>query len=134
MMLIATTVASVLIASIASAAAAPAAASLAIPPMIVNVSAPGISPQLVRAVLAETDAIWRPSGVTFIWRAAPLVAASHAGAGEIAPYGPNTLRLTIGESRGAGRDGYLPLGWILFNDGTVPEQEIYLSHANAWAM
>jgi hypothetical protein len=134
MMLIATTVASVLIASITSAAGAPAASSPAIPPMIVNVSAPGISPQLVSAVLAETDAIWRSGGVTFIWRHAPLVAASRAGVGEIAPYVPNTLHLTIGAARGVGRDGYLPLGWILFNDGTVPEQEIYLSHANALAM
>jgi hypothetical protein len=135
MMLIATTVASVLIASITSAVGAPAASSPAIPPIIVNVSAaPGMSPQLVKAVLAEADAIWRPGGVTFIWRRAPLVAASHAGVGAIAPYMPNALHLTIGESRGAGRDGYLPLGWIVFNDGTVPEQEMYLSYANAQAM
>jgi len=136
MMLIATTVvASVLVASITSAAGAPAASSPAIPPMIVNVSsAPGMSQKLVSAVLAEADAIWRTSGVTFAWRRAPLAVASHAGATEIAPYAPNTLRLTIGESRGVGRDGYLPLGWILFNDGTVPEQEIYLSYVNAQAM
>ena len=136
MMLIATTVAaSVLFASIASAAGGPAASSPAIPPMIVNVSAaPGMSPQLVSAVLAETDAIWRPSGVTFVWRRAPLAAVSYAGATAIAPYVPNTLRLTIGESRGIGREGHIPLGWIVFNDGTGPEQEIYLSHANALAM
>jgi|KBSMisStandDraft_5_1062788.scaffolds.fasta_scaffold02177_9 hypothetical protein len=136
MMLIATTVASVLIASITSAAGAPAASSPAVPPMIVNVSAPGISPQLVKAVLAETDAIWRSSGVTFVWRNAPAAAASPARAGvdAIVTSVPNTLRLTIGESRGASREGYLPLGWILFNDGTVPEQEIYLSYANARAM
>ena len=60
--------------------------------------------------------------------------ASYAGATEIAPCVPNSLRLTIGESRGTGREGRIPLGWIVFNDGTVPEQEIYLSHANALAM
>lgn len=135
MMLIATTVVAVLFASITSAAGAPAASSPAIPPMIVNVSAPaGMSHQLVNAVLAEADAIWRSSGVTFVWRRAPLVVAASAGATEIAPYVPNTLRLTIGESRGVGREGHIPLGWIVFNDGTVPEQEIYLSHANALAM
>ena len=135
MMLIATTVASVLFTSITSAAGAPAASSPAIPPMIVHVSAaPGISPELLKAVLAETDAIWRSSGVTFIWRNAPQVAASFAAASEIVPYVPNTLRLMIGESRGVGREGRLPLGWIVFSDGTVPEQEIYLSHANARAM
>jgi hypothetical protein len=134
MMLIATTVASVLIASITSAAGAPAASSPAIPPIIVNVSAPpGISSQLVSAVLAETDRIWRSGGVTFIWRRAPLVTASPVAAGD-APCLPNTLRLTIGEGRGVGREGALPLGWIVFNDGTTPEQEIYLSYANARAM
>jgi hypothetical protein len=125
----------VLFASITSAAGAPAASSPAIPPMIVNVTAaPGMSQQLVNAVLAEADAIWRPSGVTFVWRRAPQLVASYPGATGLAPYVPNTLRLTIGESRGVAREGHIPLGWIVFNDGTVPEQEIYLSHANALTM
>ena len=99
MMLIATTVvASVLFASIASAAGAPAASSPAIPPMIVHVigGARHVA-ALVARVLAETDAIWRPSGVTFVWRRAPRAVASDARATEIGPYVPNTLRLMIGD-------------------------------------
>jgi hypothetical protein len=134
MMLIATTVAVALLASTVAAAGAPAASSPAIPPMIVNVTtATDLPSRLVAAVLAEADAIWRPSGVTFIWRRTPLVVPSYASAAETGPYVPNTLRLTIGDKRGAGRDGHLPLGWILF-DEVVPEQEIYISHVNARAM
>jgi hypothetical protein len=134
MMLISTTVAVALFASTVFAAGAPAASSPAIPPMIVNVTtASEMPPRLVAAVLAEADAIWRPSGVTFIWRRAPLVVPPYSNAAETGPYVPNTLRLTIGDKRGTGRDGHLPLGWILFDD-VAPEQEIYLSHVNARAM
>ena len=45
-----------------------------------------------------------------------------------APYLPNTLRLTIGDDRGAGaRRPHCRSGWIVFDDATVPAQEIYLS-------
>jgi hypothetical protein len=112
-------------------AGAPAASSPAIPPMIVNVTAAAdMSPQLVSMVLAETNAIWRSSGVSFIWRHIPKIASS-AQAYESGPSVPNTLRLTIGDNRGAARAGRLALGWIVFDDATAPEQEIYLSRANA---
>jgi hypothetical protein len=135
MMLIATTVASALFASILLAAPAPAASSSAIPPMIVNVTtdAADLSPALMKRILAETDAIWRPNGVTFVWRRAARVVVPYARASETGPYVPNTLRVTIGESRGVARDASVPLGWILF-DVTEPQQEIYLSHANAVTM
>lgn len=136
MMLTVTTVTAAASALYASAlfAAAPAASSAAIPPMIVNVVAvAGMSQQLVDAVLAEAAAIWRPSGVSFIWRRAPKTVPS-SPAPEFAPYVPNALQITIGENRGTGRDGRLPLGWIVFDDVTVPQQEIYLSFANMRAM
>jgi hypothetical protein len=136
MMLNVTTAAVALIASSLSAAGAPeaSASGSAIPPMIVTVMAAGdISPRLVAAVLAEADAIWRPGGVSFNWRRAPQLALS-AQAAESAQYLPNTLRLTIGDNRGIGHDGRLPLGWIVFDDVALPEQEIYLSHTNAKAM
>ena len=134
MMLTVTTAAVALIASAVPIAAAPEASVPAVPPMIVTVmAASDISPRLVTAVLAEADAIWRQGGVTFNWRRAPHVTPG-AQAAELGPYIPNTLRLTIGDSRGIGRDGRLPLGWIVFDDVTVPEQEIYLSHVNAQAM
>jgi hypothetical protein len=136
MMLIATTVAIALAASTAFAAGAAApVASDAVPPMIVTVSVePNLSPALVQAVLAEADAIWRPSGVSFVWQRTPPVSVSYARTGDAAPYLPNTLHLTIGERRGSGKDGRLPLGWIVFDDITVPTQEIYLSYANARQM
>ena len=135
MMLIATTVAVALFASATSAAGANAASSPAIPPMIVNVTAtPEASLVLVARILAEADAIWRPSGVTFVWQRAARVVVPYSRASETGPYVPNTLRLIIGDNRGARRDGRLPLGWILFDDVAAPEQEIYLSHTNALQM
>ncbi len=135
-MLVATTVAIALVASTAFAAGAAApVASDAVPPMIVTVSVePNLSSSLVQAILAEADAIWRPSGVSFVWQRTPPVSVSYARTGDAAPYLPNTLHLTIGERRGQGRDGRLPLGWIVFDDMTVPAQEIYLSYANARQM
>lgn len=137
MMLIATTVAVALFASTALAAGAPTpASSPAIPPMVVNVTAtPEASPELVARILAEASAIWRPSGVTFIWQRPAREVVPYSRASDTGPSVPNTLRLIIGDNRGPGRpDGRLPLGWILFDDVTAPEQEIYVSHANALLM
>src|SRR5476649_2709606 len=139
MMLIATSVAVALFASTASTAFAAGAKSpapsSAIPPTIVNVTAtPDVSSSLVARILAEADAIWRPSGVTFVWQRAARVVVPYSRASETGPYVPNTLRLVIVDNRGAGRDGRLPLGWILFDDVATPDQEIYLSHTNAQQM
>jgi hypothetical protein len=135
MMLVATTVAIALVASTAFAAGAAPVTSDAVPPMIVTVSVePNLSPALVQAILVEADAIWRPSGISFVWQRTPPVSVSYARSGDAAPYLPNTLHLTIGESRGPGRDGRLALGWIMFDDMTVPAQEIYVSYANARKM
>ena len=135
MMLIARSVAVALFASTTLDAAAPAAPSAALPSMIVNVTtADDVSPQLAARVLAEADAIGRPSGVTFVWRRAAARVVPYAQVSETGPYLPNTLRLTIGGNRGTGRPGGMPLGWIVFDDVALPEQEIFLSHANALAM
>jgi len=135
MMLTVTTAVVALLASAALAGAGfPEASTPTLPPMIVTVIAPGgMSSRLIAAVLAETAAIWRPSGVSFVWRFMPGVLKS-SPANQPEAYLPNTLRLTIGEDRGVGRDGRVPLGWIVFDDVTLPEQEIYLSHANARTM
>jgi hypothetical protein len=138
MMLIATTTAVALFASVAVAAALPATAAAStpsMPPMIVNVNAsPDISASLLARVLAETDAIWRPAGVTFVWKRAAREVVPYSRASETGPYVPATLRLSIGHNRGEMRDERLPLGWIVFDDATLPEQEIYLSYANAQQM
>jgi hypothetical protein len=133
MMLTVTTGVVALLASTLVAASVPEASTPAIPPMIVAVTTPADMPsRLIAALLAEADAIWRPNGVSFVWRRTPAPAKSVSPA-DAGPYA-NTLRLTIGEERGVGRDGHLPLGWIVFDDVSLPQQEIYLSHANAMAM
>jgi hypothetical protein len=133
MMLIATTVAIALVASsaVAVGAAAPGPSD-AVPPMVVTVSIDAdLSPALVRGVLAQADAIWRPWGISFVWRRLERAGAPNHGDADAAPCLPRTLHLTIGESRGTAKDGHLPLGWILFDEPTAPAQAIYLSYANA---
>lgn len=136
MMLIAATVASVLVASTLLAAAPSTSASLpGVPPLTIHVTAADdVAPSLIARVLAEADAIWRPAGVTFIWRRESRVAVPYARVSETGPAAPNTLRVRIGGDRGAARDGRAPLGWIVFDDERLPSQEIYVSHANAVAM
>ena len=134
MMLIATAVAVALFASSAFAAA-PAASAAAIPPMIVYISAGAeVSVNLVSRLCAETEAIWRPAGVSFLWRKAPRASAASTLAADSGPFVPDTLRLTIGADRGNVRDGRMPLGWIVFDAATAPQQDIYLSHSNARQM
>jgi hypothetical protein len=104
--------------------------------MIVNVTAgDDVSPSLAARLLAEAQEIWRPAGVTFCWRrVAPATLLPYARASESVPYAPDTLRVHIGNSRGAGNGPQLPLGWIMFDEQAGPAHEIYLSHANALAM
>ena len=133
MVLTVTTGVVALLASGLVASSVPEASTPAVPPVIVAVATPPeMSSRLIAAVLAETDAIWRPYGISFIWRRTPKVAKNASP--EVSPYVANTLRLIIGEEHGVGSYGHLPLGWIVFDDVTLPQQEIYLSHANAVAM
>jgi hypothetical protein len=137
MMQVAIAVASAFFASIALAALPleTSTASASAPPMIVNVTTVGdVSATLAARVLAETDAIWRGGGVSFVWRRAPRVVVPYSRASETGPYVPNTLRVVIGNGVGTGGEGKRPLGWIHFTDMAQPEQEIYLSHANALAL
>jgi hypothetical protein len=133
MMLTVTTAAVASFAFAVTAAEAPAARPAEMPPMIVTVtSVPGMSQPLVNALLDEAATIWRAAGVSFVWRRATPEKAP-AAPSATAP-SPNTLRLTIGDNRGVGSQGHLPLGWIVFDDATVPAQEIYLSFSNAQSM
>jgi hypothetical protein len=135
-MLIATSLAAALCASsvILPAADRASAAPRSAPPIVVTVSAPGITPTLLRYILGEADAIWRDAGVTFVWRSAPRDAVAFvrgADAPPVVPAMPNTLRLVIGDNAGSSNGETLPLGWIVFDDVTTPEQEVYVSYANA---
>jgi hypothetical protein len=102
------------------------------PPMIVNVSvAAGISSTLVSRLLVEAGDIWKAAGFTLAWRRATDV-APYARVAEATPYAPATLRVTVGNERGVPKQEYsTPLGWIVFEDVSTPQQEIYLSYANA---
>ena len=131
MMLIATTIAVALFASTALAAA-PAESTAAIPPMVVYISSGAeVSVDLVSRICAEAEAIWRTAGVTFSWRRTPRAIAPSTLTTDSGPFVPDTLRLTIGADRGGVRDGRMPLGWIVFDTATAPQQDIYLSHSNA---
>jgi hypothetical protein len=129
MMLIATGVAAVLLAS-----AAPAVSTPSLPPVIVHVSTvPGVPATLVTRLLAETDEIWRASAIPFLWQRAArdIVATLRPMDTAPAPYLPSMLRVVIGDAAGVARDHRTPLGWITFDDERTPQREIYLSYANA---
>jgi hypothetical protein len=115
----------------ASAHAASGAPVPAIPSVIVDVwTAPGIPSALVSALLAETDAIWRPTGVTFLWRKSQ--GEDFAGRGTPdGPYDPPTLCVVIGDETHRPSDSRFPLGWILFDTPSTPGQEIHVSYRNA---
>jgi len=133
MMLTATSVVAALFAF--TAFAAPAASPAAIPPLVVSVMTSGdLSPALIARVFKEADALWRPSGITFLWRRITREVVPFERASETGPYVPDTLRLNIGNASGQPRDGRVPLGWIVFDDVTTPQQEIYVSYTNAQAV
>jgi hypothetical protein len=103
----------------------------AIPSVIVNVwTTPGIPSELVSASLAETDAIWRPTGITFLWRKNHGEAMPGRCTAE-APCDPLTLRVVIGDEVHRASDSRFPLGWIVFDNPWTPGQEIHLSYRNA---
>jgi hypothetical protein len=122
-----------LAAALAALAASPAAAVSTLPPpppVVVTVTAlANVSPSLVSRVLEEADAIWHPAGLAFVWRRMPASAATRLDQN---PFDASCgLRIVIGDARGVSHDdGLLPLGWILFDQGS-PAQEIYLSYRNA---
>jgi len=131
-------------------------ANLPLPPPTLSVAvdvAPTIPPALVTYVLAESAQTWRDAGVQLHWvrrdlkggdsdhRAErdPLLghdagASSTRGVPRLAPMrdASSGLRVTVGDNRGRseGDPHVLPLGWIVFEAGS-PQQEIYLSSANA---
>jgi hypothetical protein len=147
MMLIATSLAAALFASssfaadavsvaktsaVSVSAANASAANVSLPPMIINVAtAPNIPATVVARMLEETDAIWRGTGFTFLWQHAAREVVPYARTSETGPYVPSTLRVVVGNDPGTSFDGKLPLGWIVFDDATTPEQEIHVSYSNA---
>jgi hypothetical protein len=115
----------------AAFAAALAAAPVPMPPMTVRVEvAHNIPPTLVAALLDEANAIWRRTGITFIWARDDRDRFRTALRTDT-PNPPGMLRILIGHTAKRNVDGKMPLGWIVFDDATTPEQEIEISYANA---
>ena len=118
--------------AIAHAGVSETPATISAPPITVTVSAPTLSATLVRDILDEADAIWRGSGVAFVWRRGTRELVSYASGADTGPRLPATLRLVIDNATGTAHgDSVLPLGWVVFDDETTPEQEIHVSYANA---
>jgi hypothetical protein len=110
-----------LAAVVSAAAASPipsTRSTTALPPIgITVVVGPGIAPALVTRILDETDAVWRATGFRFAWvRDTQL---------------PTVLRVTIDNAQGIPIDGATTLGWIHFDERSVPDPDIHLSYANA---
>ena len=108
--------------SLAALACAAAPARIAAPPLHVTVwFADHVSPSLVRRMTDEADAVWGPSGITFVWE--------RAERGRLA----NPLQIVVNDDRGLPASS-TPLGWILFGNGGVPQHLIHVSYANAVAL
>jgi hypothetical protein len=116
-MLIATAAAAALVASSLAAGAMAPVTQPGPPPIVVNLSVMADVPSsLVDVTIAETEAIFKRAGISFVWR--------------FGPPSLTTLTVVIGNERGTPRGDVMALGWIVFEDGR-PDQRIYLSFANA---
>ena len=87
--------------------------------LIVNVSAPaGVPEMVVTNALVEANAIWRPAGVSFVWRRNDSMLAR--------------IRVIIGSDPApASKENTLPIGWVHFDAPQTPVPDIYLSYENA---
>lgn len=100
------------------------------PPIVVGiVAASDVPARLVAAIVAETDSVWRGTGIQFFWQNQSIDTKSSSAMPS--PYRTPMLRVQIGHQRRPGEAYRLPLGWIVFDDPATPEQEIYLSYQNA---
>ena len=93
------------------------------PPLHITVwHADNVTASLARKMTEEVDAIWRSSGVTFVWE-------------EAAPgRAPGAVEIIVNDDRGRTSSPLPPLGWILFDAHDVPDRLIHVSYANAVAL
>ncbi len=77
---------------------------------------PDVKDSFVDGICAETDAIWRPAGITFAWRRLASKDAVDA----------SQLTVSIESRRLLAAENHSPLGWITFT-GNEPEPSIHLS-------
>jgi hypothetical protein len=111
------TAAAIALAMLASTPDAAAPVNRSLPPIVVAIGADApVTASIVRLVEAEVDAIFRSAGVRFQWRDRAASAAS--------------LVVSIDHESGPDRDGYTPLGWLVFENG-LPTSRIHISYPNA---
>lgn len=96
----------------------PIAIALAVLVVTVTPQTPAVTPTLVKHMIEEVDAIWKPAGLSIVWNREPVTEPS--------------LHVTVGPARGAAssRESVEPIGWILFEDNR-PQPNVYVSLANA---
>jgi hypothetical protein len=131
-----TAAASLAVAFAASASGAPVVAPVSpIPPITVTVSAaPDVPARLISGMLAETDAIWRATGMRFLWQREDRQSNPPLGVTADTPCGRPSLRVMVGQETHSPRDSQFPLGWIVFDEPNTPEQEIYVSYTNVTSL
>ncbi|HMD36376.1 MAG TPA: hypothetical protein VKH42_15475 [Vicinamibacterales bacterium] len=99
-----------------------APARMTAPPLrIAYAAAATVSPSLLRRILDEADALWRPAGVTFAWEPLDL---NRPVAG---------LQVVVEDLRAASPEAASHLGWLLF-DHDMPSRMLHVSYANARAL
>jgi hypothetical protein len=81
---------------------------------------PEMKESAVDRICAETDAIWRPAGITFTWHRRASTEALDA----------SRLHVTIDHQRLSPTDEHTTLGWIMFTGGEA-EPSIHVSIAGA---
>lgn len=117
------------------------------PPMAIDVRAEAdVPPSLLAIMLAETDSVWRASGIQFVWHqeawqdeahehkargGVPREDAARARLAQRPRRGLGRLRVVIGHDTHSVEGGRLPLGWVIFDGAAMPEPELYVSYANA---
>lgn len=108
---------------VAIAASAPSAAASTTPSAptigVTVVVGHAVPKTVVPHILDEADAIWRQTDVRFAWQRDGRL--------------PTALRVVIDDDHGAPLDADTPLGWVHFS-GDVPDPEIHVSYANAYAL
>jgi hypothetical protein len=98
------------------------------PPMAVSVQTDAdVPPKILAIMLGETEAVWRGTGIQFIWEGE----AGRARSPLSPPHRSGMLRVVIGHDTRSAQGSHLPLGWIKFDNPTTPDHEIYLSYDNA---
>lgn len=91
---------------------------VSLPPIAIDVFAPiEVKTSFVDRMCAETDEIWRPTGITFMWHHVTPQETSHR---------PPRLKVVIEHQRLNVAQNHTALGWINFM-GSDPEPPIHLS-------